>query len=174
MCASPRETCVGSIQSLLGVRAGISWGRARKNCRRKAPQTLRPDWWMVIANGTAVNMRGRFLRSINAWYIKRNARARIASVVNKPNAIRQNRTIVGDGPDPQLPEEMPKAKGGQKKRRLTRGFPIWAFNPRAGRNSRPLPRKFSSARRMTGKLSLQLKVYPSEALKKSMTPIVPP
>ena len=44
---------------------------------------------------------------------------------------------------------MPKATGGQKTPRLTRGFPMWAFltiNPRAGRNARPYPRKFLSAR----------------------------
>jgi hypothetical protein len=44
---------------------------------------------------------------------------------------------------------MPKATGGQKSPRLTRGFPMWAFltiNPRAGRNARPYPRKFLSAR----------------------------
>jgi hypothetical protein len=60
-------------------------------------------------------MRGRFLGSINAWYIKRqNAGARFASAVNKPHATRQNREIAGDGLDRQLLEEMPKAKGGQK------------------------------------------------------------
>jgi hypothetical protein len=71
-------------------------------------------------------MRGRFLGSI--WYIKRqNAGARFASAVNKPHATRQNREIAGDGLDRQLPEEMPKAKRGQKKPRLTRGFPMWHF-----------------------------------------------
>jgi len=48
-----------------------------------------------------------------------------------------------------LPGQMPEGAGGASKRRLTRGFPIWAIlaiKPRAGRNARPYPRKFSSAR----------------------------
>src|SRR5947208_286120 len=76
-----------------------------------------------------VNMRGRFYGLVECFiYQVPNAAARVASAATRP---------------------LPNATGGQKTARRTRGFPMWAFltiNPRAGRNSRPYPRKFSSAR----------------------------
>jgi len=111
---------------------------ARKQENGSGPETSRwrqAGWWC---------MRGRFFGSINAWYKRRGAGVLFESIASKPRATPQHRESAGDGMDGQLPQEMPKTVG-RRKPRSTRGFPMWAFlaiSPRAGRNARPLPRKF--------------------------------
>ena len=75
--------------------------------------------------GTAVNMRGRLYGLIEDLIYQA---ARIAWAANRL---------------------LTNASGVQSMPRRARGFPMWTFltiNPRAGRNSRRYPRKFSSAR----------------------------
>jgi hypothetical protein len=94
----------------------------------------------TTASGMVMSMHGRFFGSINAWFKRQDAEARFASIADKPRATWQHRENTA----------MPKAKRGQGKPRPTRGFPMWAFlaiSPRAGRNSRPFPRRLSSVMR---------------------------
>ena len=127
MCALRRENRVGSIQSPVPQpRACISSGRAARIAWRKAPRDAGD---VTCKRNGGENVRGPFYGLVGCLiYQAPNAAARVASAANSP---------------------LPNATGGQKRPRRTRGFPMWAFlsiNSRAGRNSRPYPRKFSSAR----------------------------
>ena len=56
-----------------------------------------------------------------------NAAARFVSAASRSNESRQNQATAGHGMDRQLLKEKPKAMGGPKEPRLTRGFPMWAY-----------------------------------------------